>query len=138
MLNENSFERKYEDVLQNIEFGIVQVYRANPKMTDWEALNAVEALMRAYKAENRGREVRPPRLNPLTDEVYHAARAMCEMRLGRGELEDENGNPVNVPMKPITLDEIIACLKRIRKSIKLWTKERGRRGYLDYVQNFLP
>ena len=42
------FEERYQDVLQNIEFGITQVYRNHPEMTDWEALAAIEALLRAY------------------------------------------------------------------------------------------
>ena len=36
----------------------------------------------------------------------------------------------------LTLDEVIACLKRIRSSIKLWTKDYGRQGYLHYVEQW--
>lgn len=36
-----TFEEKYEDVLQNIEFALVQAYGAHPEMTDWDAREAV-------------------------------------------------------------------------------------------------
>lgn len=36
-MNDLPFEKRYEDVLQNIEFGIIRVFRDNPEMTDWEA-----------------------------------------------------------------------------------------------------
>lgn len=41
-------------------------------------------------------------------------------------------------MEPVALDEIIACLKRVRKSINLWTREGGRRRYLTFVSQFVP
>ena len=39
--------------------------------------------------------------------------------------------------EPVTRDEIIACLKRVRKSIHLWTREGGRQGYLTFVSRFI-
>jgi len=38
---------------------------------------------------------------------------------------------------PKTLDEIIACLQRILRSIELWQRERGQRGYYDFVSQFV-
>ena len=73
-------EERYEDVLQNIEFGIVQVYRDHPEMTDWEALAAIEALIQAYNAEVRGRQARPPSLAPLAQEVHASVARMRESR----------------------------------------------------------
>jgi hypothetical protein len=46
------FEERYGDVLQNIEFGIVQVYREHREMTDWHAESAVEALIRIRSRDN--------------------------------------------------------------------------------------
>jgi hypothetical protein len=40
-------------------------------------------------------------------------------------------------MEPKTIDEIIACLKRIRKSINRWNKVGGRQGYLIFVSDFI-
>lgn len=46
-----------------------------------------------------------------------------------------------LPEAVYTLAEIAACLKRIRKSVELWTKtktkEQGRQGYLNFVQNYI-
>ena len=133
------FVDRYLDVLQNIEAGIVMVYRRHPEMTDWQALSAVEALIRGYQAEARGRSFVPPSLDPLAQEVYDVVRVMCEWRLGRGaEFVDEEGRTVEIAPEPISLDEIVACLKRIRRSINRWTKERGRRGYLTFIEPYIP
>lgn len=135
---EGKFEERYEDVLQNLEFGIVQVYRGHPEMTDWEALAAIEALLRTYRAEAKGRQATPPSLNPLAGEVYGSVETMCEWRLGREKpFSDEEGEPMEFPVEPITLDELITCLKRIRKSINRWSREGGRQGYLTFVSQFV-
>lgn len=49
---QGEFEEKYLDVLQNIEFGIVSVYRQHPEMLDWDALKAIETLIHEYHAEH--------------------------------------------------------------------------------------
>ncbi len=132
------FEERYEDVLQNLEFGIVQVYHNHPEMTDWEALAAIEALLRTYRAEAKGRQASPPSLNSLAEEVYDLVETMCEWRLGREmPFSNKEGEPMELPLEPITLDELIACLKRIRKSINFWNREGGRQGYLTFVSQFI-
>lgn len=132
------FEEKYEDVLQNIEFALVQVYRAHKEMTDWEARDAVNALIRTYKAELHRRGMPSLHLNPLAREVYDNVKGMCEWRLGREQMLEEKGRPMNLPLTPKTLDEIIACLQRVLRSIELWQRERGRRGYYNFVSGFVP
>jgi hypothetical protein len=52
--------------------------------------------------------------------------------------ENAAGETEEIRPVPITLDEMIACLKRVRRSVKRWTKEGGRRGYLDFVDGFFP
>ncbi len=134
------FEDEYLDVLQNIESGIVSVWKKHPKMTDWDAQSAVEGLLRTYQAEVRQRREPALKLAPLAQETVDAVREMCEWRLGRREAvhTDNEGQSDEIPMRTVTLDEMIACLKRIRRSIELWNKEGGRRGYLDFISQFVP
>lgn len=134
------FEEKYMDVLQNMEFALVQVYRQHESITDWEALNAINGLIRTYNAEQRKRQAPALKLDPLAQEAYDRVMTMCEWRLGRAEMRDEQDGPLNLGdiMTPITLSETIACLKRIRKSIQMWQKEGGRRGYFEFIDGFLP
>jgi hypothetical protein len=135
---DGSFEERYEDVLQNIEFGIVQVYRLRPELTDWEVLTAVEALIRVYQAEARGRQLASPSLQSLAQEVYDSVKPMCQWRLGRETpFLDEEGEPQDISPEPVTLDEIVACLKRVRKSINRWSRRGGRQGYLAFVEQFI-
>ena len=131
------FEEEYQDVLQNIEFAIVSVYREDPGLLDYEVDSALNALIVAYQAEQKHRVSRPAALSPLAQEVFTRVHAMCEWRVGREEfISDEPGAETPHP-SPVSLEEIVACLKRVRKSVRTWTQEGGRQGYLRFVSHFI-
>ena len=137
MPDEQSFEDKYLDVLQNIEFGIVRVYQQHRELTDWDVLDAVDALIRSYTAEARSKSRPKIRLSNLPELVFDSVEAVCEWRLGREQLFTENGQQLDTNMIPRTVDEIIACLKRVQKSIRRWNKVGGRQGYLNFISEFV-
>jgi hypothetical protein len=137
----DTFEEQYLDVLQNIEFPIVEVYRTHPDLTDWNPEKVIEGLIRGYQAEVKGRAAPAMKLSDLEQELRQRVKAMCEWRLGRETMvmvEGEEGPGEEIMPSPITLDEVVACLKRIRLSIKRWNKQGGRRGYLDFVNALFP
>jgi hypothetical protein len=130
-------EEQNLDVLQNIEYAILGIYRSKPELTDFQVDSALEALGRTYQREKVGGAAFLPKSSQSV-EVYQAVKTMCEWRLGRETLVDEEGQPMPSGPEPLTVDEIQACLKRIRKSVALWNKQGGTRGYLDYISHFLP
>lgn len=182
------FEDGYLDILQNMEFMTIQVYRQHPDLTDFQVDKAFEGLLRVYQAEKRGKSAPPLKLGPLDQQVYDNVKSVCEFRLGRpstfeddlevledaeemmmllqdgvddpellkeadaiidllnlgkedvvlpedGEVEIEILEEIEID---VTVDEIIACLKRIRSSISMWTKQSGRQGYLTFADQFQP
>lgn len=131
------FEEEYQDVLQNIEFAIVNVYHRQAKLVDYDVETVLTALIRLYQAEQAQRQFDPPSLNELRQELYEMVKSMCDWRLGRTELtrQGDKGGVPNPP--PITIEEIIACLKRIRKSVQKWNKRGGQQGYLKFVEQFI-
>ncbi len=131
------FEEEYLDVLQNIEAAIVSVYREHAELMDADVKKALNALLLAYQAEQKNQSSPPPAFKPSAQQVYQAVRQMCEWRLGRGALKDEETRtPLRAP-EPLRLDEVLACLKRIRKSVQKWNKRNGERGYLQFVDQFI-
>jgi hypothetical protein len=126
------FEEMYLDVLQNIEAAVVTVYRDNVDLTDYDVDKALNVLWSEYRAEGQGKTPVPARLNENAQQVYDRVKTMCEWRLGRATLEKEDGTGGIAPPAK-SLDEIMACLKRIRKSVEYWGKRGGRRGYLEFI-----
>jgi hypothetical protein len=132
-----TFEEEYQDVLQNIEFAIVNVYHRHANLVDYDVETVLAALIRLYQAEQSRRQFDPPSLNELRQELYEAVKSMCDWRLGRVELvgEGDKGGAPQPP--PLTVEEIVACLKRIRKSVQKWNKRGGQQGYLKFVEQFI-
>jgi hypothetical protein len=133
----SDFEDQYLDVIQNIEFAIVTVYHHNPELTDYDVDNVLNVLIRSYRFQQQNREFSRPTMKPLVEQLYEGVNQMCEWRLGREKLVDNRRKSKGPSPTPISLDEIIACLKRIRKSVDLWNKQGGTRGYLQYIDLFV-
>ncbi len=132
------FEEKYNDTLRSMELTLVRQYRQMENLVDWEVKTAVNNLIRHYTAEARRRQ--PPNLtqDALTQLVFDRLRTTCEGWLGREAIVDESGGVVTLSEHALKVDEVIACLKRIRRSIDMWQKEGGRRGYFEFIDQFLP
>jgi hypothetical protein len=124
-------EDQHLDVLQNIEFAIMQVYESTPDLIDAEVLKAIETMTRIYSAEAQGKSGSSLTIRGISAEVAEQVKWACEIRLGRASVGD-----VDESMEPKTLTDIVDCLKRIQSSIKFWTQKGGRQGYLKFVQNF--
>ena len=130
-------EEEYLDVLQNIEFAIMSVYRDNPLLVDFDVEAAINALISLYHAQSQNHEARRPNLNERATLVYERVKGMCDWRLGREELLSAEMRERGSKPEPVTLDVIAACLKRVRKSVQRWNKEGGRQGYLTFVGRFV-
>ncbi len=130
-------EEEYPDVLQNIEFAIVWTYHNHPEMVDAHVIRALEAVIASYRAETAGRTAEAFSASPLEAELYQAIRTMCEWRLGRIREEDLEADVPGPAPEPITVEEIMLCLKRILKSVNGWNKSGGRRGYLSFIVQYV-
>jgi hypothetical protein len=71
----------------------------------------------------------PPAFQPILEGYDLRANALPKL----SQLEStECGHPWS-----ISVPELIACLKRLRKSVRFWNEQGGRQGYLNYVREFL-
>ncbi len=127
-------EPKNLDVLQNLEFAVIQVWRKHRDISDHVAGRAYEAAFERYRAEARGHPPKPRTLTGLDREVFDAVVAVCEWRLGR---QPPSGT-TDESLPPLPVTELVDCLRELRKSVERHTKHGGRQGYLTYVESFLP
>lgn len=134
----STFEDKYNDQLRSMEMALVITYREHEEMTDWETLEAINAAIRTYTAEQRRRQTPTLALRPLTQQSYIALKLTCDGWLGRAPVFDESGQMAELGEQALSLTEILDCLKRIRRSVEMWQKEGGRRGYFNFIDQFLP
>jgi hypothetical protein len=100
-------------------------------------MRMLEALIDKYAAEKIGRPPRHFSLSEVEQALLENVRRMCEWRLGRDTLTDSPEKAREMTPEPITIDEITLCLKRVLKSVKRWNKNGGRRGYLDFIIQYV-
>ena len=127
------FGEKNLDVLQNIEFGIVDVYRADRSLLDIDAKDAIDALVRHYHSEQEQRRPAALNLGERAHRVFVSVQKMCEWRLGRAPLSGET----LVAATAIPVSDLVTCLREIQKSIPRWSQRGGRQGYLDFVSQYV-
>ncbi len=123
---------EYPDVLQNIEFAAVRVWQKHPEVTNYSVMWAYDAAIAYYQAIARGQAPKPVNLTGLDAKVFAAVQEICEWRLGRTPA------PKASEVTPLAVEDLVACLKRLRKSVDFCTREGGRQGYLQHIQKFLP
>ncbi len=70
-----AIEEEDEDVLQNLEFGIIQVYRQNRALLDADVSDALEALIHWYRSEQGPRSPRRFRFDQRTQDVFDSVKA---------------------------------------------------------------
>ena len=132
------FKDKYFDVLQNIEFAIVDVSRQQPDLVDYDIEKVLNTLMSEYQKQQHNQIIHETQLKTSAQQVYELVKQMCEWRLGRKALETDDVDSIEkLSPPPISIDEIIACLKWVRKSVQKWNKRGGRRGYLQFIDEFI-
>jgi hypothetical protein len=77
----------------------------------------------------------PPalRLGDRARRVFTWVQSLCEARLGRPLPSGET-----LPLTAVPVSTLVRCLREIQKSIARWSRQGGRRGYLDFVSRYLP
>ena len=101
----------------------------------YEVITTYAALIQTYRGEASNKPAIKPN-GDLAVQVYDLLAHVCDWQLGRTPMLNKKGKPMPRP-EPIPVDVLILCLKQLRKSVDLWTKQGGRQGYLTYILQFL-
>jgi len=127
MNNLSPFEEEFFDVLRAIETQVYNVYLDNPDVLDFHVDKALNGMVRTLQNEQRGKK--PPALKLKNDEqtIYKLLQALSSLYLGK----DDDVKPDHL----LTIDEMVACFKRIQRSIKQMSGQ-GRQGYLNFIKQF--
>ena len=131
-------EEEFENVMMNIEMQVVDIARQNPKMTDWDVEKVYNALLKKYRAILKGRDVKEVSLGAPSDDLYFQVESVCDWLTGDAGFQNKDGDDVELGLEKVSHEDMVACLKRLRKSLKMWTKEGGRAGYINYISEFIP
>jgi len=127
-------EDEHLDVLQNIEFAIVSVYREKSDLVDTAVMRALDALIEVYRAQFRGHTPKAIHLPDPEKLIFQRTQDICEIRLGHNEIAIQKQISFG---EVTTVDVILACLRKIRKSVDRWRERGGPQGYLQFASQYV-
>lgn len=129
------FERKYEELLENIEANIISTSRRHPKLVDYNVNKVLTAMIRTIEADQKNKK--PPRLslNEGEEEMYDLLYVIYALTTDHESVAEIQFDGKRPNLGKYTPDEVIACFKRLQKSIRTFS-DQGRRGYLNIVGQF--
>ena len=122
---------QYIPYIMNIETGILEAATINPGLTDGDVKQTVENLISRLKEPEILPQLLPsesvdtPTPTPEGEGSYVQALIMMNLQYAF----NENG--------PLEVEDVIGILKVINHSLGKWNIGLHKRGYLDYLQNFL-
>ena len=127
-----------EPLLYSLESITLDVWEDFPSLTDKDVEYAYEKLRDYYKQLASGKEVNEPltpseRRQALIDELLN----MIEFREeSDADLDLINNPDITLGAKMIPSLPILyaICFKRLQKSARLWRKEGGPKGYLNFIK----
>lgn len=126
-------EEEYMDVLMNIETIIVGCFKRNNLLHDHNVLRAIEALITRFRKQLPKTSL--PNLPEKNDTfLYEPLLSICCLHVNDFEENESDSKKMRI----ITIDELILCLKRLEKSVKMWNRNGGSQGYLKFVTQYLP
>lgn len=138
------FTEEYEDVLQNLEYPIMNYYYQNPVLADLDVKRALEAAIEHYRAEFANRSPKTKNLSLFEQQLSGQLITICEWRLGRVSLDEVIAMNEKFAFQfkeddfIKTSEELQKCLKRIIKSVERWNRVGGKQGYLNFTAQFFP
>ncbi len=128
---------KHLSLLQTLEFNLANHYKEQPQLIDYDVSDAFNALVRHYKAKLENRSF-TPNLKGRSKEVFEMFQTVADIFVSNGQFpttETDTFLPEN--MQSYTVEDVLSCFRRLQSSLKLWTKEGGRQGYLNYISQFV-
>ncbi|PTA68255.1 hypothetical protein C8263_08860 [Deinococcus arcticus] len=109
-----------------MELAVLGVYGEHPDLTDAQVDAAYEELARRYRAEATHFPFKPGHLDGLRAEVHDAALRHLTLMLDHLDTAD----------RP-SAEELRQCVNRLRSSVKRFSREGGRQGYLKFIDREL-
>jgi hypothetical protein len=132
-----SNDERYIEIIYTLERNNVEFYQEHPDLLDAHVEAAINHLMRVYRAETQGKQAPKQRMKGISLDLAETLEAVCELYRGRAQVEPQKGPRSELELPVRTPEDITASLKKIKSSIKTWSKQSGRQGYLNYVTEFI-
>jgi hypothetical protein len=156
---------EYQHIFMNIELNVVMVCRKYTELVDHNIDKVYEAVQRTLEKELQGKNPPKYRWKGHEEDLFEAVEGMTRVLLGEDSLveyvksdedtthdaeatvddevedddEADDDDDDEIEVETVPKEVMVKILKRLRSSVHTWTGSSayGRRGYIDYISNFM-
>jgi hypothetical protein len=107
------------ELLQSIESAVVRAWRENPAVTSHNVRRAYAAAIEHYGAIARQRQPKPAKLTGTEAALFEKVKRACDSNL------EQRRPPKQAESAALPAEDLVACLRQLRKSADLWPEEAG-------------
>ncbi len=131
------YHEKFQSQLFNIEAAIIDCYRRDRDISDYDVLNALEVIISDYRAKQIDREPKSNHLQNGALKIHRLLTIVCDWMLSEEKQKPGSCEWLLPKVEVQKIGEIIRMLKYIKKSVEKWNKRGGRQGYLNLVEPYI-
>ena len=127
--------------MHSVEQTVLMVWEELPHLQDKDVEYAYQALKDYYRKLAKGAESQEPlstleKRQALIDEILNKVDLREEMEADTFVVNNPDIQPDGRPVPNLPMF-YVGCFNRLIKSVRHWRKERGSRGYLNFIKDFV-
>ena len=125
--------------MHTMETTVLEIWAEFPALNDKDVEFVYEKLKDYYKSVHQGKSPEEPetsseRKQALLDELHNKIDEREEMEADIGYINNPGIKPAGVPITSLAAMYVM-CFNRLLKSVQMWRKELGAKGYLTFIRN---
>lgn len=125
--------------MHSLETTIIALWSEYPSLNDKEVEFAFEKLKDYYRKISQGKSPEEPettseRRQALIDELLNIVEEREELEADNYFINHSGYAPTGKPIPNLAAFYVMA-LNRLIKSVRMWRKERGPKGYLSFIRD---
>ena len=129
----------FQAFMHSIETTVLRLWEEFPAMSDKDVEYVYDKLKDYFKKKSQGKDVEEPetiseRKQVLIDELLNTIDLREEMEADSPFINNPEYKPTGRPIPNLPAFYLMA-LNRLIKSLRMWRKEFGSKGYLSFIRN---
>ena len=129
----------WQPFMHTLETTVLRLWDEFPSLNDNDVEYVLEKLKEHYRKVSQGKSPEEPetsseRHQALIDELLNAVDMREEIEGDSPFINNPDYAPTGRPI-PNLAALYVMCISRLIKSVRMWRKERGPKGYLTFIRS---
>ncbi len=128
----------FQPFMHAIESAVLQLWDEFPALNDKDVEFVYDKLKEYFRKKSQGKKLEEPetsseRKQALIDELLNIIDEREELEADAPCINSTEYMPTGIPIPNLSAFYMM-CLNRLIKSVRMWRKEQGAKGYLSFIK----